>query len=75
MLESTLLLLGSVFKLWQTKEAQKYADEYLELNQEYYAESNKDRPDMARLDELRFRIELLARVVGTAIAKPNSEAK
>ena len=67
-------LLGSALKLWETKEKQKYIDEYLSLREQYEKEYN--RPDGDRsaavLDNLEFKLRLIAIAVTAGVGKPNA---
>jgi hypothetical protein len=65
-MELALSLIGKVLDLWIAHESNKYRDEYLALHKEFYEEKNKERPDMAVLDHLEFRIQLLGRAVVSA---------
>jgi len=68
MTTALILALKSGLSLWESKESRKYIDKVLELEKEYYEESNKSRVDMAKLDRIDFEL----RVVGEAF---NSDLK
>jgi len=68
MTTALILALKSGLSLWESKESRKYIDKVLELEKEYYEESNKSRVDMAKLDHINFEL----RVVGEAF---NSDLK
>lgn len=62
-------LFGSLeagLKLWGTKEARKYLDEWLWLKEAYYAEKRKPDPNMALLDDYERRLVLLSSAFTTA---------
>ena len=59
MVESFLKVLGAALSIWDHKERNKYYDEWRDLQKRWYEESNKQRPDMATLDNLRFRLCIL----------------
>lgn len=75
MAEAIIKALDSLFRVWIGERGSvqdRLAKEYADLRKDYYEESNKARPDMARLDRIRFDLELLCGRVDTETGKPNS---
>lgn len=71
MIESLIAVLGTGLKLWESKESRKYIDKLIKLKREYYEESNLERPDMAKLDNLKFELRLLSQAFAAEAGKPN----
>jgi hypothetical protein len=67
MVSSVLKLLGSVFSIAEHKIKNKYKEEYLRLEQEYYEESQKDKPNHANMDNIEHRLFLLVNSVCSEI--------
>lgn len=62
----TELLLGVLvegLKLWNTKEANKYLDEVIELEKEWLNEYNKPRKDRsnANLDDIESKLQIISK--------------
>lgn len=72
MTEALILALKSGLSLWQSKESRKYMDKTISLEKEYYDESNKNRPDMARLDNIDFELRLIGKAFSAELGKSNS---
>lgn len=72
MTELVFKVLGSALGVWESKEKTKYQDRFIYLEKAYYEESNKDRPDDAVLDRLRFDIRLLCDSFCAQIGKPDA---
>lgn len=75
MIDSLFKILGSALSLWESKEKRKYIDKLIKLKREYYAESNLERPDMAKLDNLVFELELFSSAVSAQIGEPDPVSK
>jgi hypothetical protein len=65
-MEAILTLVGNFLELATLKEKRKYADERLRLLKAYREETQKPRPDMARLDNLEYELRLLISTINTA---------
>lgn len=70
----TELLLGVLvegLKLWNTKEANKYLDEVIELEKEWLDEYNKPRNERsnANLDDIESRLQLIGKHFITSLRK------
>lgn len=63
--------------LWNTKESNKYRDEYIRLNKAYYEEYNKtmDFRSDAVLDNLQFQLRVLAIAFASDVRKSNLAPK
>lgn len=72
MFESLAGALEAGLSLWTSKESRKYIDKVIKLRKEYYEEDNKDRPDMALLDNLEFELRLVSESFGSQIRKQNA---
>lgn len=59
MVASLFKALASGLSLWESKEARKYQDKLIKLKKDYYEEYNRQDPDMAVLDNLRFELRIL----------------
>ena len=55
--------------IWKSKESRRYLDKLMKLKREYYAEKNKERPNMAVLDNLEFELGLLVTAFSAEAAK------
>ena len=64
-----LELSSSLVQLGLVKEKRKYADQLLKLENDYYEEFNKKRPDMATLDTLERSILMLSRAINSDARK------
>jgi len=65
--ESLIKALQAGLSIWDNKEKTKYIDKLLKLRKEYYEEYNKDRPDMARLDNINFELQLISEVFSSQV--------
>ncbi len=72
MIDSLFQALASGLSLWQSKESRKYIDKLMKLEKDYYEESNKERPDMAILDNIDFELQLLCKAFSSQIGAKNS---
>jgi hypothetical protein len=75
----TVLLntLSTALELWNNEEKTKYIDEKMSIQKAWYAEYNKDpalRND-AVLDNLEFRLRVLATAFCTSVGKQDAPAK
>ena len=70
MVGSVLKLLGSLFSIAEHKIKNKYKEEYLRLEQEYYEETKKDKPNHAHMDNIEHRLYLLVNSVCSEIKRP-----
>jgi len=71
MTEALILALKSGLSLWQSKESRKYIDKTIKLEREHYEEINKDRPDMAVLDNIDFELRIISKAFSATIGKQN----
>ena len=71
MIEALFTVLGTGLELWKSKESRKYIDKLIKLKREYYEESNLNRPDMAKLDNLKFELRLLSQAFAAQAGKPD----
>lgn len=69
MIESVFKLLGAGLSIWDNKERTKYQRKFMKLKEDYYDESNKDRPDHAVLDNLEWKLQLLSKTFATSVEK------
>ena len=65
--------LGAGLSLWGSKEKRKYQDRLMNLQRNYYEEDNKDRPDMATLDNIEFELLLLSRAFSAQVGAENAK--
>ena len=73
--EAIVRALDSLFRVWIGERGSvqdRLAKEYAALRKDFYEESNKARPDMARLDRIRFDLELLCSRIDSETGKPNA---
>lgn len=56
MFDSLAKALASGLSLWESKEARKYQDKLMKLRRKQREELNREDPDMAVLDNLRFEL-------------------
>ena len=75
MIDSLFKVLGSALSIWESKESRKYIDKLVALEKEYYAEINKDRPDMARLDIINSELRFLGEAFNSKVKASNSVDK
>jgi len=73
MLESLIGALKSGLSLWESTESRKYIDKVIRLEREYYEEDNKQRPDMAVLDNIEFELRLVCESFSSKVGKQNSK--
>jgi hypothetical protein len=73
MISALLSVLASGFSLLNRKDARKYQEKVFKLEKEYYAESNKKRPDDAVLDNIRFELQLIANTFNSQAQQQNLE--
>lgn len=69
---SILAIIAAALSIWESKEKRKYQDEKLSIEKAYYEEQNKPpeiRSD-AVLDNLEFRLRILASALAADIGKP-----
>ena len=71
MIKALFEALGAGLELWGTKESRKYLDKLIRLEKEYYEESNLSRPDMAKLDNIKFELRLLSKAFAAEARKPD----
>ena len=71
MIEALTGALKSGLSLWESKESRKYIDRVIKLEKEYYEEDNKDRPDMALLDNIEFQLRLISHSFSSQVSKQN----
>lgn len=57
--------------IWDSKLRTKYIDEVIKLEKKFYEEYNKERPDMARLDNIDFRLQLISKGFSSEARKAN----
>lgn len=64
MVTSILEILSHGFKLWNTKEGRKYADQSLKLRESWYKEFNKgdDKRSQLALDRIEDKMENLKKI-------------
>jgi len=62
-------MVGSFLELATLKEKRKYQDERLRLERKYWEITNKDRLDMAALDNLEYELRLLIGVINSDFRK------
>ena len=67
MISSILKLLGSALSIWEHKEKNKYFDRYVKLENKYYEEYQKDKPDHSTLDNIERELLLLVDRVSSEI--------
>jgi uncharacterized protein involved in exopolysaccharide biosynthesis len=72
MVSSILKLLGSVFSIAEHKIKNKYKEEYLRLEREYYEEEQKTTPNHARMDNIERELQLLVDSVCSEIKGPKA---
>lgn len=69
--QSILGIILAALKIWQSKDARKYIDEYIEIEKLYNTEMNK--PDNQRsdavMDQLEFRFEVTNKALQMDMAK------
>jgi hypothetical protein len=58
MISSLFATLAAGLSLWEHKDKNKYVEKMLSLKKDYYEEYNKERHDMARLDNITFELQL-----------------
>ena len=71
MIEALTGALKSGLSLWESKESRKYIYRVIKLEKEYYEEDNKDRPDMALLDNIEFQLRLISHSFSSQVSKQN----
>jgi len=71
MTEALILALKSGLSLWESHESRKYLDETIKLEKEYFEEINEERPDMARLDYIGWRLRLVSKGFHSEVAVQN----
>ena len=67
MVDALLQITQSLLGIWEHKLKHKYLEEFMDLKTEYYEESSKERPDMAVLDNIDFRLLILSKAVDSEI--------
>lgn len=75
MVTAIISALDGLFRVWTGERGSvqdRLQKEYASLRKDFYEESNKERPDMARLDRIRFDLELLCGRVDSETSKPNA---
>lgn len=68
-LEIILSLLGNTLSLWSSSQKSHFLKQYIKLNTEFYYEKNKDKPDFARLDNLKYKLMLLISAFNSKISE------
>lgn len=71
MFASLVGALEAGLSLWKSKESRKYIDKVTNLKRDYYEEDNKERPDMALLDNIEFELRLVSESFGSQVRKQN----
>lgn len=71
MVSSLIKALVTGLSLWQSKESRKYKDKLIKLNKEYWREYNKERSDMAVLDNIEFELRLLSQAFYSEVGAKN----
>jgi hypothetical protein len=69
--EALILILKHALGIYETKQARKYLDEVIELEQRRYEETNRERVNHAVLDNIDARLRLIAEAT-SKFGKPNS---
>jgi hypothetical protein len=69
--EALILILKHALGIYETKQARKYLDEVIELEQRRYDETNRERVNHAVLDNIDARLRLIAEAT-SKFGKPNS---
>jgi len=72
MIDSLFKALASGLSLWESKESRKYIDKLLKLEKEYYVETNKELPDDAVLDNIRYELCFLSKAFSSKVGAENS---
>ena len=74
MTEALFQVLAAAFKIWEHKEKNKYLDEIMRLQKEYYAEINKpfESRDNSVLDNIGFELRTLGSTFAASVGKPDA---
>lgn len=75
MVSAIIKALASGLSLWESKESRKYIDKLMKIKKDYYEEYNKDRPDMAKLTNMRFELQLLCEAFSSKVGTQGSVDK
>lgn len=73
MIDVLFKVLGSGLALWESKEKRKYIDELIGLERAYYEEYNKETPDDASLDVIRFKLQLIGKAFSSKVGDENAK--
>lgn len=69
MLQAVLEIAKFGLSVWDSKEKNKYLDELLQLEKEYYEEGSKHRPDMAIINGIERRMQSLSKNLSAQIKR------
>jgi hypothetical protein len=74
LINSVFAILGSALSIWEHHEKTKYVDRYVSLKRDYYEAINRppETWNDARLDNIRFELQLLVDSVSTEIGSGKS---
>ena len=75
MISALFTALSTGLSLWLHKDKTKYLDKVTKLKKEYYEEYNKERHDMARLDNIAFELQLVSEAFSSQVRASEAESK
>lgn len=69
MIEALFKIASTALSIWDSKEKTKYVDAVIKLEKEYYEENNKDRPDMAVINNIELELFVISKNLNSQIKR------
>lgn len=75
MIDGIIQIISAGLKLWEHNSRRKYQEQIVELQEKYYEENKKERPDHAVLDDIEFRLFVLGRSFASEVEGSETKNK